>query len=80
MGNRSEGPTQNKLDRTRRDWEAAAREPIQVEYIKGTIYGFTTELGALRLYHTYRYSDLKIKHVGFSDNLNTWYFALDVKY
>jgi hypothetical protein len=80
MGKQSEGPTQNQLERTRQDWETVAGEPVQVEHIKGTIYGFTTELGALRLYYKYHHSDRKKISAAYSHNLNTWYFALDVAY
>lgn len=43
--------------RTERDWSAIAGEPVRVELIRGTIYGFCSELGALRLANRYRLSN-----------------------
>ena len=54
------------------------KETMTAEYIKGTIYGFGSELACLRCYHVYRGS-LDIKF-GFSKNIGTWYFSYSTKY
>lgn len=74
--------TEAQLRRIQSDWSRIAGEDVAVEEIKGTIYGYCSELGALRL--------LKKNAVGpksaiaegrakadFSKNMNTWFFRLE---
>jgi len=70
-------PTEDQLRRTQKDWEDIAREPVQVEYLKGAIIGLCSELGALRLEHKYKSPKA---HAGYSQNLGSWYFELELKY
>jgi hypothetical protein len=51
-----------------------AGESVAVEEIKGTLYGYCTELGALRLFH--KYNSPKAR-AAYSQNLQTWYFSLE---
>jgi hypothetical protein len=72
----------NYTRRVAAEWSGlAGGEPVEVEYVKGTFYGYTTELGALRLFHRY---NRKVRNTGtradYSANLQTWFFALDTKY
>lgn len=73
--------TTGMLLRTKQDWEQYAKESVSVENIKGTIYGFGSELACLRLYYRYRHSikDGKVD-VGFSKNMNSWYFSLELRF
>lgn len=69
--------SQNKINSVTKDFIEIAKEPVTVEFIGGTIYGFTSELGALRLFHRYNAA----AHVagctaGYSQNLKQWYFSL----
>jgi hypothetical protein len=63
------------VDRAERDWTGYAKEKIAVEYIKGTLYGYGSELAVLRLEHKYNCPKAR---AFFSKNLNTWTFALDI--
>jgi hypothetical protein len=69
-------PTENQLLRTQRDWEEIAGEGVDIEHIKGTIYGYCSELGALRLEHRYKAPNAR---AGYSQSLKTWYFSLQMK-
>ena len=75
--------TESQLLRLQRDWEDAAKEPVKIEDMKGLACGLTTELGALRLLAYYttngRYHNPKIR-VGFSVNLKSWYFSLEMSH
>jgi len=59
-----------------KDWAEIAKEEIRVEQIKGAVYGFASELAVLRLLAKYR-NAANARH-GFSENLNSWYFSLEV--
>ena len=69
-------PTVQQLRRTQQDWEKIAGVPVDVEASKGAIYGYCSELGALRLEHKYKSSGAR---AGYSTNLSTWYFVLESK-
>ncbi len=45
--------TAEMIERVARDWTAYSGEQIAVEYIKGTFYGFGSELATLRLFRKY---------------------------
>ncbi len=46
--------TQNQISRIAQDWSKIAKEPVKVENVSGTIYGFCSEIAALRLANKYR--------------------------
>lgn len=74
--------TPAQLARVERDWRAVTMdEPLRVEVVASSIYAFTSELGALRLGHKYRYAIGAAARptVGYSENFKSWYFSLDVK-
>jgi len=50
--------TQNQISRIAQDWSKIAKEPVKVENVSGTIYGFCSEIAALRLANKYRNSGL----------------------
>jgi len=52
----------------------AGSEKVTIEVIKDTIYVFTSELGAYRINAKYSYKGT----VSFSENLNTWFFSLNL--
>lgn len=63
------------------EWTKIAGAPVRVEYIKGTFYGYTSELGALRLFHKYNLMSRKVgTAAAFSVNLGTWYFAMQTNF
>lgn len=74
--------TQNQLDRVQTTWKRIiGDEKIELELISGTLYGFTSELGALRLFREYNMifrNDLT--DMGQTDRHDAGYFfRLDMK-
>jgi hypothetical protein len=67
--------TQNTIDRLQRDWTTYAGEPMRVEYVKGTFYGFASELATLRLFR--KYAPNPNARQNYSDNMAAFYFSLD---
>lgn len=67
-----------RLIRTTTDWIKIAGEPVRVEEIGGSLYGFCSELGALRLFHKYQIVDGRAK-AAYSENQKTWFFRLEVR-
>jgi hypothetical protein len=61
-------------DRTCQQWSELAGEPVAVELRGTTLYGFTSELGAYKLFHAFRRCMPFVK-VEYSSNLDSWYFA-----
>jgi hypothetical protein len=71
--------TQAQLSRLSRDWnDYAGGEPVRVEKIGGTFYGFTTELGALRLLR--KYIETNGVRADFSKNMGSWFFRLEPRF
>lgn len=70
--------TPEQIARTQKDWSAYANEPVRVEAIGGTLYGFTSELGSLRIYRKYGAADNTSQ--GFSSNLGSFYFSLTPRF
>jgi len=68
----------NLLKRVKQQWEETAKETIEVEQIKGAIYGFGTELAVLRIEHGYRGSNPEKVRAGYSENMKSWYFVLEI--
>jgi hypothetical protein len=62
------------LKRAQEDWELIAKETLDVEYVKGTLYGYGSELAVLRLEHKYKSPKAR---AFYSKNIDTWVFALD---
>lgn len=69
--------TQNQIARIAQDWSNIAKETVKVEEVAGTIYGFCSEIAALRLANQYRNSGDTAK-ADFSKNLNTWFFRIEL--
>lgn len=63
---------------TQVEWERIAKEPVRVEYIKGAMYGFCSELAALRLEHKYRNNNKAF--AAFSMPQTSWYFCLETDF
>jgi hypothetical protein len=61
-------------ERVARDYSQIAGEQVTVEQIKGTLYVFCSELGALRLFHKMPTKG----RAAYSENLKTWFFSLDL--
>mgnify|MGYP001636526621 CR=1 FL=1 len=68
-------PSPETMKRFQNDWAKIAGETMDVEYIKGTMYGYGSELAVLRLY--VKYANPSKTRTFFSKNLNTWVFVLD---
>lgn len=64
------------IARTARDWTRyAGGEAVTVKQIGGAVYGFTTEIGALRLYHKMRGHG----RAQYSVNLSSWFYVVELK-
>ena len=55
-----------------------AKEEVSVECIKGTLYAYGSELACLRIFAKYQPSTKA--RVGYSKNMNTWYFSLEMSF
>lgn len=69
--------TATQLARIEKEWNVLAGEKLKVQQTSGAYYAFGSELACLRLFFAYRYSAAKAT-VAQSQNLNTWYFRLEV--
>lgn len=66
--------------RVTKEWSRYAKEPVRVERVGSAIYGFGSELAVLRLFAKFSANGaVHCKHsrVGFSSNLDSWYFSLE---
>lgn len=70
--------TPEQITRTQQDWTAYAGEPVRVEEIGGTLYGFASELGTLRIYRKYGGTDNTTQ--AFSRNMGSFYFSLTPRF
>ena len=66
-------PTTAQIKRVTNDYSKIAQEPVTVEFIKGTMYVFGSELACLRLGNK-----MTGGRVDFSKNLNTWFYSRNV--
>lgn len=67
-----------KTAKIAKTWSEMAKEPVEVEGIKGVAYGTGSELAMLRLFLEYNKMKRNMRtNVGFSKNLNSWYFSLE---
>lgn len=61
-----------QLNRLGQDYTATAKEPINIEIIRGALYAFGSELACLRLH-------LKNPaRVGYNDHLESWFYSHDL--
>ena len=65
--------TEAQKARVTADWSKIAGKPVKIEEVGGTVYGFSSELGVLRLFHKFNCESARI---GYSENLKSWYFVL----
>jgi len=70
--------TPEQIARTQRDWTAYAGEPVRVEEIGGTLYGFGSELATLRIYR--KYGAMENATQGHSSNMGSFYFSLTPRF
>lgn len=66
-----------QVQRTARDWSQAAGEPVRVELVRASLYGFCSELGALRLFHKYRFAKREKVRADKSPS-EGWFFRLEL--
>lgn len=67
------------LDRTKSFWEKIAKENLEVDQIKGTLYAYGSELATLRLFKYYNIVKRNIKtNADYSSNLRKFYFRLEI--
>ena len=71
--------TPGQITRLKKDWEVVTKEPIEVQFIKGTFYAYGSELATLRLFKKYSGNFKGNEKVaqGYSENLKTFYFELE---
>ncbi len=67
---------QKLIKRLKQNWAITAKEPIEIQVIKGIAYAYGSELATLRLIYSYRLT--KHAYKGYSTNLETHYFSLDL--
>lgn len=68
--------TQRQIEATQKDLENICKENVQLEVICETIYAYCSELASLRLLKAYRKSENA--DAGYSENLKTFYFRLEL--
>jgi hypothetical protein len=68
--------TQSQLETLKNDLERIASETITIEVIHDVIYVYCSEIASLRLLKAYRKA--KNADAGFSENLNTFFFNIDL--
>ena len=65
------------LNRWQRDASYYADEPVTVEKVNDVLYAYGSELACRRIEHTFRHSINKTT-LGYSKNLETWFFGLRI--
>jgi hypothetical protein len=65
-----------QLDKIKKMWEAKAKEKLEIEDIKGTVYAFGSEVATLRLLKEYRTN--KKARADYSTNMKKFYFSLEM--
>lgn len=68
--------TAAQIARTANDWGQMAGEAVTVEQIGNAIYGFCSELGALRILKRYR--TVERATAEYSQNLGKWFFCIEM--
>lgn len=72
----------NRLAKKLKDqWKKIAGEPVEIEAIKGSFYGYCSELGTYRLFMKYTNKGKNNPNnkfdVGYSSNLKKYYFRME---
>jgi len=73
--------TQDQKARTEVMLAEFAKEAVKIEEIKGHLYGFSSELGCLRIFAKYNANGStpnKKVRVGYSENQGSWYVSIDM--
>jgi hypothetical protein len=68
--------TESQVSRIKNEWEKIADESLVIETgetVQCPIYAFGSELAVLRLFH--KFSGADGMRIGFSKNMNTWFFV-----
>jgi len=65
--------TAAQIQRTERDYSKIAGEAVRIEVTGSTLYAFGSELATLRLFRK-----MPNMRQGFSQNLNAFYFSVDL--
>ena len=66
-----------RISKIEREWnKLSGGEKVKVEEVGGHFYGFTSRLGALELFHAYRYCNSE-QTIGFSQNYDSWFFTME---
>jgi len=68
--------TENQIERTITEWSNIAKETVEVEMVRETLYAYGSEIACLRLAYAFRDSRKDIR-CEYSLNLQTWYFSLN---
>lgn len=68
--------SEQQTKRVSDDWKHIAGEPVEVEDVNGTFYGYCSELGTLRLFKKYHHLGDKA-NTGYSENMKKHYFRLE---
>lgn len=66
-------PTITQLQRVEAEYTKLAQEPVEVQFIAGTLYAYGSELATLRLFRA-----MPTKRQGYSVNLGRHFFAADL--
>lgn len=67
--------TKEQIKRIADDWSEMAGEPVEVELIVTSLYGFCSELGVLRIMNKYRTNEAVL--IGYSKNLKRHYVVME---
>jgi hypothetical protein len=65
--------TKSQLNRIEKEYSAIAGEKVTVEQIGSTMYAFGSELATLRLFRK-----MPNMRQGFSENMNTFFFSIEM--
>lgn len=60
-------------------WSRKADEAVTVEIVAGGAYALASELVCLRLEHQFKHEGDRV-NVGYSENLKTWFFCMEVNF
>lgn len=66
-----------QIKSVQKDWERISNGNVEVEMVGNGLYGFCTELESLRLLKHYRHN--RSARQGYSENLKTFFFVLDIE-
>jgi hypothetical protein len=69
---------QEHINRWQKDCQYYAEEPVTVEKVRGTLYVYGSELACRRIEYTFRHTPKGRTSFGYSKNLGTWFFGLDM--